>query len=71
MVIYLRHDIHGTKVAISDTEATEDEANGWKRFKLSDYVTSPQVESIRDKWEKEELNQLRTRRGRKPKGIEI
>lgn len=27
--IYLRHPIHGTKVATMDIEAEEDEKNGW------------------------------------------
>jgi hypothetical protein len=29
MVIYLKHKVHGTKVAISDAEAEEDAKNGW------------------------------------------
>lgn len=32
MVIYLRHPRHGTKVAISETEAVADIAHGWERF---------------------------------------
>lgn len=32
MIIYLKHDKHGTKVAISDLEAKQDEKNGWTRF---------------------------------------
>jgi hypothetical protein len=32
MVIYLSHPVHGTKVAISDVEAAEDEKNGWSRY---------------------------------------
>lgn len=31
-VIYLKHDIHGTKVAVSDLEAFEDKKKGWKEF---------------------------------------
>lgn len=31
-VIYLRHPVHGAKVAISDHEADADEENGWERF---------------------------------------
>ena len=31
-VIYLRHPVHGAKVAISDHEADSDEENGWERF---------------------------------------
>ena len=32
MHIYLKHSRHGTKVAISDMEATADEQNGWVRY---------------------------------------
>ena len=32
MVIYLRHPLHGTKVACSETEAVFDETNGWVRY---------------------------------------
>jgi hypothetical protein len=32
MVIYLSHPVHGTKVAISEVEATADEKNGWSRY---------------------------------------
>lgn len=30
--IYLRHAVHGTKVACGDAEAAADCANGWQRF---------------------------------------
>ena len=32
MHIYLKHERHGSKVAISDLEATDDEKNGWVRY---------------------------------------
>jgi hypothetical protein len=32
MHIYLKHPVHGTKVAISDAEAAYDEQNGWVRY---------------------------------------
>ena len=32
MHIYLKHFLHGTKVAISDMEAEADEKNGWTRY---------------------------------------
>ena len=32
MVIYLKHPVHGTKVAIADLEAEQDEKNGWVRY---------------------------------------
>ena len=31
-VIYMKHPIHGTKVATMDLEAEEDERNGWERY---------------------------------------
>lgn len=31
-VIYLKHPIHGSKVACGTLEAETDEANGWVRF---------------------------------------
>lgn len=34
MHIYLKHPTHGTKVAISDMEAQDDEKNGWVRYTL-------------------------------------
>jgi len=32
MVIYLKHPVHGTKVACMEAEAAADERNGWSRF---------------------------------------
>jgi len=31
-VIYLKHPVHGHKVACSDFEADYDENNGWERY---------------------------------------
>ena len=36
MVIYMRHPVHGKKVAIAEAEAVYDEKNGWERFELGD-----------------------------------
>lgn len=36
MVIYLKHEKHGTKVAISEAEALADEKNGWKRYVIGE-----------------------------------
>ena len=33
-VIYLKHPIHGTKVATMDQEAEHDETHGWERYEL-------------------------------------
>lgn len=38
MVIYLKHERHGTKVACSEVEAADDEKNGWVRFTLDPAV---------------------------------
>ena len=32
MVIYLKHPVHGRKVATMDLEAAADEKNGWVRY---------------------------------------
>ena len=34
-IIYLKHPIHGTKVATIDAEADYDESQGWKRYDLN------------------------------------
>ena len=34
MHIYLKHPIHGNKVAISDLEADKDVKEGWTRYTL-------------------------------------
>lgn len=34
MHIYLKHPLHGNKVAISDLEAEQDVKNGWVRYTL-------------------------------------
>lgn len=33
-VIYMKHPIHGAKVANMEAEAVADEANGWVRYTL-------------------------------------
>lgn len=35
-VIYLRHPVHGTKVACLEAEAVYDEKNGWVRFNVDE-----------------------------------
>ena len=39
MVIYMRHPVHGTKVAIAENEAIADEANGWVRENVGALLT--------------------------------
>ena len=55
MVIYLRHPVHGNKVATMDAEAEADEKNGWERYELGD----PEYE----------VNELAKPRGRPRKEI--
>lgn len=53
-MIYLRHPIHGAKVATMEMEANFDEMNGWERY-------DPDAEEL------EPVNELRSaRRGRRP-----
>lgn len=42
MTIYLRHAVHGTKVANMDLEAEFDEQNGWERYN-PDTPSAPEV----------------------------
>lgn len=41
-IIYLKHPVHGTKVATMEAEAEFDEQNGWTRYTLE--TPSPVVE---------------------------
>ena len=52
-VIYLRHPVHGTKVACLEAEAVYDEKNGWVRF---DVETEPVT-----------VNEMKRPRGRPPR----
>lgn len=52
MNIYLRHPVHGTKVATMDAEVKADMENGWVIFDPNN----------RDKVEDEPNNELRRRR---------
>jgi hypothetical protein len=40
-VIYLVHDVHGAKVAISEEEAIYDEDFGWTRYNPDEPVKAP------------------------------
>lgn len=43
MHIYLKHPVHGHKVAIAEEEAMNDEENGWERFELGQ--VTPQIDN--------------------------
>lgn len=59
MTIYLRHAVHGTKVANMDLEAKFDEQNGWERYN-PDTPSAPEAAAPAN-----ELD-VKRRRGRPP-----
>lgn len=59
MTIYLRHPVHGTKVATMAMEAEYDEQNGWERYNL-DTPSAPEAAAPTN-----ELD-VKRRRGRPP-----
>lgn len=77
-VIYLRHPVHGAKVAISGAEAMSDMQNGWRKFDpaelalanaLGEADVPPTVTETADPAPLlESVNELQPRRrGRRPK----
>jgi hypothetical protein len=42
-IIYMKHDVHGAKVANIEAEAVADEANGWVRYTLDTPVEAAPV----------------------------
>jgi hypothetical protein len=57
-MIYMRHPVHGTKVATMEAEAIYDETNGWSRYTLGEAPASGTLDPV---------NELAPRRrGRKP-----
>jgi hypothetical protein len=59
MVIYLRHPVHGSKVATMEAEAEYDEKNGWERYDAGALLTPSEAV----------LNELAKPRGRPRKEI--
>ena len=47
-IIYLRHSIHGTKIATMEQEAEFDEQNGWVRYTLDTPSISEEVEAVEE-----------------------
>ena len=43
MNIYLKHPVHGTKVATMELEAVFDETNGWTRYNPETPTSEPEV----------------------------
>ena len=63
MHIYLKHPIHGKKIAVLDIEAEKDKELGWEEFDPSE-----KIEQTVAKLEVDgelEVNELKTRRRRK------
>ena len=48
MVIYMRHPIHGNKVATLEAEATADEKNGWERYEVGALLRPVLPESVNE-----------------------
>lgn len=59
MTIYLRHAVHGTKVATMAMEAEYDEQNGWERYN-PDTPSAPEEAAPANELE------VKRRRGRPP-----
>lgn len=68
MVIYMKHPIHGNKVAMCDLEAETDEQNGWERYELGAMLTPKEPIPIVEYVENiEELRELwKSKFGKKP-----
>jgi hypothetical protein len=65
-IIYLRHPVHGEKVAIAEEEAIADEENGWVRFTHGEVTAEPSnaiVSRRRLKVENDDLQRIRPNHG--------
>lgn len=47
-LIYLRHPVHGTKVAIMEQEAKYDQQNGWVRYTHDTPSVSEEIETVEE-----------------------
>jgi hypothetical protein len=63
-VIYLKHPVHGHKVACSDIEADHDESHGWERYTVATPAEVIEVEEVEPEVEAAPANALevKTRR---------
>ena len=67
-IIYLKHPIHGAKVATMELEAEYDEQNGWVRYNPDE----PAQEAKLPAFLQESVNELEpARRGRPRKNKEV
>ena len=69
--IYLKHPIHGAKVATMDLEAEYDEQNGWVRYNPDELNQEPEIPAFLQASE-QPVNELEpSRRGRPRKTKEV
>jgi len=65
-IIYLKHPVHGTKVANMEAEAENDEQNDWVRYTLDTPSISEEFETVEDFTEyAAPVNTLEVKRRRK------
>ena len=70
--IYLKHPIHGAKVATMELEAEYDEQNGWVRYNPNESKPEPQPEPEIPAFLQEPVNELTApRKGRPRKNKEV
>ena len=70
--IYLKHPIHGAKVATMELEAEYDEQNGWMRYNPNESKSEPQPEPEIPAFLQEPVNELTApRKGRPRKNKEV
>ena len=63
-IIYLKHPVHGTNVAIMEADAEYDEQNGWTRYNLD--TPSPVAEVAEPEAEAEAPKRGRRRKAEEP-----
>ena len=64
-IIYLKHPIHGAKVATMELEAEYDEQNGWVRYNLDE----PEHEDEIPSFLQEPVNELAAPKKGRPRKI--
>ena len=70
--IYLKHPIHGAKVATMEMEAEYDEQNGWVRYNLDEPEPEVVQKAELPAFLQESVNELEpARRGRPRKNKEV
>ena len=67
-VIYLKHPLHGAKVATMDMEADMDEQNGWVRYNPNETEPEAEIPSFLQATE-EPVNELAVPKKGRPRKI--